>query len=136
MAKMCGYFCGVEVEVNVYPEVTTSLIIVRAISSRSGSHVQDALSEALKLLCRYSVTVALVESDGEHSIVKSLANLAVPPHVTIPPGKHDGKVNERTRRVKDVVRAISVFLRFPLGPALLQWAVYYATYALNLIPFR
>jgi len=59
-----------------------------------------------------------------------------PPHIPRGAGNHDGRVEERVRRIKENVRAIQCGLPFHLGPQLLTWATYYATYVSNLMPKR
>ena len=59
-----------------------------------------------------------------------------PPHIPRGAGNHDRRVEERFRRIKENVRAIQAGLPFKLGPQLLTWATYYATYVSNLMPKR
>jgi len=112
------------------------LMVVKSLSSRGTKQVQSAIAEVLTLMKRHNICVEVVKSDGEDSIPLALDNVAGPPHLLLSPGKHDGYVDERIRRLKEIVRAISVSLRYRLGFTLTQWCVIYSAYVLNLIPFR
>ena len=59
-----------------------------------------------------------------------------PPHHAGGSGHHDGRIEERIRRIKDNARAIQAGLPYRLGKALWTWCIYYSTYVLNLIPQR
>ena len=108
-------------------------MIVKRLESKGFKQVFQAINEVLTLMKRYNVTVELVKSDGEDSIPAALQAAAGPPHLLL---QHDGHIDERIRRLKEIVRSITVSLRYRLGPTLTQRCVYYGAYTLNLIPFR
>jgi len=113
------------------------LTIIRPIKSKGLGPVSSGVPDILRIYKHHGWTLTSFRSDGEYNFEHSL-NLLVdaPPHVPRGSGNHDGRVEERVRRIKENRRSIQCGLPFYLGPQLLTWATYYATYALNLMPKR
>jgi len=113
------------------------LSIVRAVKSKALLPVSNGVADIVRIYKHHGWSLTSFKSDGEYNFKNSL-NLLVdaPPHIPREAGNHDGRVKERVHRIKENVRAIQCGLPFHLGPQLLIWATYYATYVSNLMPKR
>ena len=111
------------------------LTILKAITSKGLGEVSNGVADILRIYKHHGWTLTSFRSDGEYNFENAL-NLLVnaPPHVPRGSGSHDGRIEERVRRIKENVRAIQCLLPYHLGRPMLTWACYYATYVLNLMP--
>jgi hypothetical protein len=125
-------------QLNFFLSVTDfGLSIVRTLVGKGLSEITRALADALKIMKCHGWKVNLILSDGETNIGNAASIIeTAPPHYARGSGNHDGRVEERVRRIKDNVRALQASLPYKLGDSLVVWAVYYATYVLNLMPAR
>ena len=126
-------------EVNLIFLVSVSdfgLTVTREIKNKGLGQLVRALCDTFKIFRSYSWKIRSVVSDGEGGIAAAMAVIEGPPHDPIGSGTHDGKVEERIRRIKDNLRSIAMSLPYKFGDALTTWAVLYSTYVLNLMPAR
>ena len=113
------------------------LIIVRAVNSKGLGPVSNGVADIIRIYKHHGWTLTSFKSDGEYNFENSL-NLLInaPPHIPRGVENHDGRVEERVRRIQENIRAIQCGLPFNLGPQLLAWATYYSTYVSSLITKR
>ena len=113
------------------------LTIIKALKGKGLAEITKALADVFRIYKTNKWEITKIYSDGEYNFENALELLTdAPPHHQRGAGKHDGRIEERIRRIKDNVRAIQAGLPFKLGDALTVWASYYSTYVLNLMPTR
>ena len=113
------------------------LTIVKRIKTKGLVEIAKGMADSLAIPRQHKWLIDGVISDGEYNFGNALEVLDhAPPHIPRGSGHHDGRVEERVRRVKENVRAIQASLPYRLGEQMYSWATYYATYVLNLMPPR
>ena len=120
--------------------VPIGLTIVTALGrgkgAKSEGSIVNAVKEQLGMYYRRHFHILNVASDSEINIGAALAKVRGPPWTPRAPGKHDGYVESKIRRVKETARAIQQSLPYALGPVLQTWCILYSTYVINLLPSK
>ena len=119
------------------PRTPRCRVFDNSVKSKGLTEITKSLSDVIRIYQQHGWRITSCHSDCEYNFEKSLQLLThAPPHLARGSGNHDGRVEERIRRIKDNVRAIQAGLPYRIGQALLTWCVYYSTYVLNLMPQR
>jgi hypothetical protein len=84
------------------------LTISKRLNTKGTVQLARALGEAIGICKRNGWHVNAVVSDGEKGIQRALEIIDGPPHEARGAGEHDGRVEERIRRIKEVLRSLLI----------------------------
>jgi len=89
------------------------LTIIKAIKSKGLGEVSNGIADILRIYRHHAWKFVSFRSDGEYNFENSFELLVdAPPHIPRGSGNHDGRFEERVRRIKDNIRAIQAGLPF------------------------
>jgi len=112
------------------------LTLLNILPSEGKEAKKEAFTEQLSILKAAGFTVSKIWGDAGDGYETCMKEIQGPRFEHLSPGRHDGVIEAKIRRIKETMRSLLNSLPYKFGPSLLRYAMRCATYYMNLFPTR